>query len=109
MDVDCKDRNKYELIQANYMAPIKSQTFAFVLALIFISFILTTVYSPSSLSDVMIKSGSETQPSAKAKMAFSPRKIHHGSHPTVYSVAAGREFQDAKHEVPTGPNPISNP
>nr|GMD87305.1 hypothetical protein A4A49_38470 [Ipomoea batatas] len=81
------------------MAPIKSQTFAFVLALIFISFILTTVYSPSSISDVMIKSGSVTQPS----------EIHHGSHPTVYSVAAGREFQDAKHEVPTGPNPISNP
>nr|GMC92526.1 CLAVATA3/ESR (CLE)-related protein TDIF-like [Ipomoea batatas]GMD87306.1 CLAVATA3/ESR (CLE)-related protein TDIF-like [Ipomoea batatas]GME20853.1 CLAVATA3/ESR (CLE)-related protein TDIF-like [Ipomoea batatas] len=89
------------------MAPVKSQTVVFVVALIFISLILTSVYSPSSY--VMRKSGSKTQPSAKAKMAFSPRKTHHGSHPTVYSVAAGREFQDAKHEVPTGPNPISNP
>lgn len=81
------------------MATMKSQTFAFVIAVVFIAFVFTA-YSPLHNSD-------GRRSPVTVTMNFSPRNSIHDSS-SATATGTRRRFEGDKHEVPSGANPISN-
>lgn len=96
----------------------KSQPFVFFLAILFIFFLLVNLsnsmnpsMTASSSSSVPVKRFLLEQPSsasAKSTANLHPKQTRkrHTSSPS--SSTAKREFGAEAHEVPSGPNPISN-
>ncbi|OIT20345.1 hypothetical protein A4A49_38470 [Nicotiana attenuata] len=79
----------------------KSQSFLYFITLFFIFLILV-----HSSSDPMSFKNSNN-PSSSTTMKLHPRKIPRNHHKPSSS-KTHREFEAGAHEVPSGPNPISN-
>ncbi|KAL3358963.1 hypothetical protein AABB24_015844 [Solanum stoloniferum] len=93
--------------QSNYycMATFKSQSFLYFITLFLILFILVHSNNhhdqnsdPNYSSSSSSSSSSSTSSTTRATMKLHPRKIPKNQ----------AEYGGAAHEVPSGPNPISN-
>ncbi|KAK1428471.1 hypothetical protein QVD17_17306 [Tagetes erecta] len=102
-------------LQISQLSNPRSCSSLFCLALLIFIFLIMLLQSSTSMAVASLPAepttGSHDEPSRSTTAAatttttteFRPKRAHHQSHPKPT-----RSFEAGAHEVPSGPNPISN-
>lgn len=111
---NCMAAPKSTPIFSEFHSKYSSHPLLFFISLLFIFLLLVRPadqvrpFSPSAIPAKRVLSESPSSSSSSSTMKINPKSTQNPSHGSSSSSSRSQGFEAEAHEVPSGPNPISN-